>query len=328
MTSSRRRAAGFTEPMTATGSPDTTSVWPPSLKTYSTGNTGGFSGSPMSAGSSTRNNPAVPSGGASRADSEAFPRAEPGWRGARRDGSRAIRPLGKSCAGYSGIARPSSERGSATARRRFDASSTSRRARPRPGPRWSRPRDRGRRGGCRPAAAACRSPPGPEAARTAGDESPAAQARWPRACPDRTPRASPRSTDRSRRPRHAVPRRVHSVEEIPGGGLASEQAEALGLRCAGERGVSTLKPCVLCMPRLRAAMAAKDSPDTGSLPPISSFSSGAALSPAAPAPAPPRPTLWKMRVACHGVSSRSCSGNACGSPASLKASTARTTDAV
>ncbi len=99
------------------------------------------------------------------------------------------------------------------------------------------------------------------------------------------------------------------------------------------------KPCVLCMPRLRAAIDANDSPDTGSRPPTSIFTtpgpSGTfAGEPAMGTPAPgfaaaaPRPTLWTMRRACQGRSSRSCSGNAAGSAASRNASTASTADAV
>ncbi len=99
------------------------------------------------------------------------------------------------------------------------------------------------------------------------------------------------------------------------------------------------KPCVLCMPRLRAAIDANDSPDTGSRPPTSTFttpgpSGTSAGMPATAMPAPgfaaaaPRPTLWTMRRACQGRSPLSWSGNAAGSAASLKASTASTAEAV
>ena len=57
MTSSRRRAAGFAESVDRhrlTGDDQRLAA---DSKTYSTGNTGGFSGRPMSAGSSTRNKP-------------------------------------------------------------------------------------------------------------------------------------------------------------------------------------------------------------------------------------------------------------------------------
>ena len=113
--------------------------------------------------------------------------------------------------------------------------------------------------------------------------------------------------------RHAAPRRVHSVEEIPRGGLAPEQAESVSILGppATARG-PTPNPCVLCMARLRAAIEANDSPDTGSSPPTRASARRPRCLRPTPAPAPPRPTLWKMRLGCHGVSSPSCSGNACG----------------
>ena len=61
MTSSRRRSAGLAGSAAGIGSPAITSVCPPTSKTYSSGNAGGFSGRPMSDGSSTSNSPAVPS---------------------------------------------------------------------------------------------------------------------------------------------------------------------------------------------------------------------------------------------------------------------------
>ena len=104
-------------------------------------------------------------------------------------------------------------------------------------------------------------------------------------------------------------------------------------------GPETSKPCVLCMPRLRAAIEANDSPDAGSRPPTSIFttpgpSGTSAGKPAIGVPATgfaavtPRPTLWTMRRACHGLRSPSFSGNAVGSAAKRKASMARTADAV
>ena len=76
-------------------------------------------------------------------------------------------------------------------------------------------------------------------------------------------------------------------------------------------GLPMPKPCVLCIPRLRAAIDANDSPDTGSRPPTSAFTtpgpSGTfAGAPATAMPAPgfaaaaPCPTLWTMRRACQG----------------------------
>src|SRR5207248_1778268 len=61
MTSSRRRSAGWAGFVAGIGSPAITSVCPPTSKTYSSGNVGGFSARPMSAGSATSNIPAVPS---------------------------------------------------------------------------------------------------------------------------------------------------------------------------------------------------------------------------------------------------------------------------
>ena len=99
------------------------------------------------------------------------------------------------------------------------------------------------------------------------------------------------------------------------------------------------KPCVLCMPRLRFAMDANDSPVTGSRPPTSIFvtpgpsgtSAGMPATAKLPpgfAAAAPRPTLWTMRRACQGLSVRSWSGKAAGSAASRNASTASTAEAV
>src|SRR5437762_1069225 len=61
MTVSRRRSAGLAGSAAGLGSPAITSVCPPTSKTYSSGNVGGFSARPMSDGSFTSNRPAVPS---------------------------------------------------------------------------------------------------------------------------------------------------------------------------------------------------------------------------------------------------------------------------
>ena len=61
MTSRRRRSAGLAGSAAGLGSPAITSVCPPTSNTYSSGNAGGFSGRPMSDGSSTSNSPTVPS---------------------------------------------------------------------------------------------------------------------------------------------------------------------------------------------------------------------------------------------------------------------------
>src|SRR5205814_598014 len=60
MTVSRRRSAGRAGSAAGIGSPAITSVCPPTSKTYSSGNVGGFSARPMSDGPSTANIPAVP----------------------------------------------------------------------------------------------------------------------------------------------------------------------------------------------------------------------------------------------------------------------------
>ena len=86
------------------------------------------------------------------------------------------------------------------------------------------------------------------------------------------------------------------------------------------------RPWVLCIARLCAAMTPKDSPVTSSAPAMSvekvgPFNGCGAL--------PKRKEFQSTRFGCHGVSPcMSCSGKAVGSPASLKASTARMADAV
>ena len=308
MTSSRRRS-GWTSPdsVAATGSSTTTSVCPPTSKTYSIGNAGGFSGRPMSADHPRETSPAVPS---SRSQYGWLGGVEAGrtWEASTDDRLVRVQLDGPWClrAGYSGTAPPSSERECARARRRCDASSsvspgttsgwstTVSTSRPRQA--WMMPIELLR---------ACRSRRGPRATRRPGGGSPAARARWPPgssalncaiASLGQAPISAPPGTRL-----HVVstPSRRSFVAGSPPSGTNGLDPRPLGHH---ER-APTPKPCVLCMARLRAAIEANDSPDTGSSPPTSSFTTPISPprgEPPAPAAAA-RPTLWRMRCGCHGV---------------------------
>jgi glutamate-ammonia-ligase adenylyltransferase len=79
---------------------------------------------------------------------------------------------------------------------------------------------------------------------------------------------------------------------LAGSPASSTKDSVFGLSILGVSGPpSAVKPCVLCMARLRPAIETNDSPSTGSLPPTSIFTAAVSLPGAAAAPVPVRPTL-------------------------------------
>ena len=126
-------------------------------------------------------------------------------------------------------------------------------------------------------------------------------------------------------PRNAAPGRIHPIQNIFARRFALEQPERLRPRPAGAAAEIAKALRLMHGPAL-AGNALNGSPETGSLPSISIRTIPAfSVESAAPRPGPP---FMKMRLGCHGVRSRSCSGKAFGSPASLNASTASTAEAV
>ena len=340
MTSRRRRSAGLAGSAAGLGSPAITSVCPPTSNTYSSGTVGGFSGRPMSDGSSTSNSPTVPS-----------VRSQYGWLGGVLAGttweaSRTTSWFGRSAMalviarctlGYRTAVQRTGMRDRTTAVwRSFTRSPGTTSARSATVS-TSRPRHAWMiRSSCARLSLTTGS-----AGSTASRRRIASSAGTPAATSCGLNVAIASSIERAI---SAPPgTRVHVVSTpsrrsvATGSPASSTNGSIREPSCTG--GAPMPKPCVLCMPRLRAAIDANDSPDTGSRPPTSTFTtpgpSGTfAGEPAMAMPPPgfaaptPWPTLWTMRRACQGRSSRSCSGNAAGSAASRNASTASTADAV
>ena len=87
------------------------------------------------------------------------------------------------------------------------------------------------------------------------------------------------------------------------------------------------KPCDLCIARLRPAISANDSFNTGSVPPMS-MRTAAVVGRAARTAASKAAAVHQHALRLPRGKSFNCSGNAFGSPASLNASTASTAEAV